>query len=111
MPRICYYIDPHQRNPQGFIPSVVTEGEPGFCPLVGSGEHAEPWYWGTDLETAERICAQANVDLGLTPYDVSNIIDSSITQQIRNDAAHETATARYQGRVSANFRARAAGQR
>lgn len=93
--RKCYYIDPNQKNPNGFIPSLVFEDESGFYPMVGSGEFAQPWYWGTDLETAQKLAAEANAELGLTPEDVARILASSITASIREDATQQDAEDRY----------------
>lgn len=79
-PRKCFYIPADAYvDGKGYVPSVVTEGEPGHAPLVGSGSHAEPWYWGHTYEEANTIAAKENERLGLTPDDVLNIVLSSMT--------------------------------
>jgi hypothetical protein len=83
--RIAFYVDETMKTEQGYIPSVVTEGEPGHSPLVGNGEFASPWYWGKDIETAKRLAADANAKLGLGPQEVLEIILSS-TSASRSEA-------------------------
>ena len=75
--RQAFYIDATMHTEHGFIPSVVTENEPGHTPMRGNGSHASPWYWGNDLATARRTAAKANADLGLSDSDVRDIIASS----------------------------------
>jgi hypothetical protein len=89
-PRRCYVILPEQRNDRGYIPSIVTEGEPGHAPLMGRGEFSQPWYWGTDLAAATRLCAEFNrKDFGLDGPECSAIVSSSVMASIRMDAAAE----------------------
>lgn len=78
-PRKCFFIptDAHVEG-QGFVPSLVTEGEAGHAPLVGSGAFAEPWYWGATYEEACEHAAKENERLGLTPDEVSAIVLSSM---------------------------------
>lgn len=93
-PRQCYFIPPGQSHPtKGFVPSLVTEGEAGHQPLTGRGELSEPWFWGSTYEEALTVCAKANDDLGLTAADVIAIVESSITEAIRADAARDRALA------------------
>lgn len=75
--RQAFYIDATMHTEHGFIPSVVTENEPGHTPMRGNGPHASPWYWGDDLATARHTAAKANADLGLSNSDVRDIIASS----------------------------------
>lgn len=77
--RSAFYVDETMKTEHGYVPSLVTEGEPGHAPLVGNGDHASPWYWGQDIETARRVAAEANAQLGLTPQDVLEIVLSSMT--------------------------------
>lgn len=81
-PRKCFYIshDAHVQG-KGFIPSIVTEGEPGHAPLVGSGDLAEPWFWGETYEEAKAIALEENGKLGLTRDDITEIIASSMRAQ------------------------------
>jgi hypothetical protein len=78
MARRCFYIPPDAYvEGHGFIPSMVTEGEPGHVPLAGNGQFAQPWYWGHTIEKAREIAAKENERLGLSPDDVATIIASS----------------------------------
>ncbi len=90
-PRICFFIVEGQFHPElGYIPSLVTEDEPGHSPMAGRGELSEPWYWGTDLETARKVCAMVNLDdFGLTEYDAAEIVASSVGASIIADARHQ----------------------
>lgn len=93
-PRWCFYVDETMVTPDGVIPSVVTEGEPGHAPMMGQGEHSSPWYWG-DLETAKQIAADENAKRGLTPEDCNEILASSIGAQIRSDSQQAELADRY----------------
>jgi len=92
-PRICYIVLEGQRDERGYIPSVVTEGEAGHSPLMGRGEHSRPWHWGRPTpegwEQAQRICADANTEMGLSEDDVTAITESSIVAQFRQDSAKQ----------------------
>jgi hypothetical protein len=79
-PRKCFYIPADAFVPgKGWIPSLVTENEPGHAPLAGDGSYfAEPWYWGMTFQEARTIAAAENAKLGLTEQDVNDIIISSM---------------------------------
>jgi hypothetical protein len=79
--RICVYVAPDMHAEQGYVPAIVTEGEPGYTPLTGNGPFAQPWYWGHDLTQAQQLAAQANARLGLSPEQVRSIIASSMAAQ------------------------------
>jgi hypothetical protein len=78
--RICIYVDATMVDPdsRGFIPAVVTENEPGYAPLTGQGDFAQPWVWGPTIEDALRQAAAYNIRLGLKPRDVIDIVMSSM---------------------------------
>jgi hypothetical protein len=77
--RTCYYIPPDQRDDQGFIPSLVTEDEPGHQPFMGNGPCAQPWHWGRTYEQARDEAAKNNrIDFGLDEEQVASIILSSV---------------------------------
>jgi hypothetical protein len=78
-PRQCFYIPEGQRDEAGYIPSLVTEGEPGHAPLTGNGACAQPWHWGTTYQEARAICDRENARLGLTPAEATDIVLSSMT--------------------------------
>jgi len=73
----CFYIPVDQFDENGYIPSVVTEGEPGHAPLTGNGPHATPWYWGHTYEEARQTAERENLERGITPEDAAEIVLSS----------------------------------
>lgn len=86
--RWCYWQDMDEHDKNGYIPSVVTEGEAGHSPLRGDPDkHQTPWYWGKTYEEAKRICAQQNERMGISEQDAADIVASSIGAQIRQKNA------------------------
>lgn len=80
--RQCYVVFENQYDDEGFIPSLVTEGEWGHTPLSGDPARLQAaWHFGKDLDTARRVCANANKDLGLTEDDVVTITASSMARR------------------------------
>lgn len=77
-PRQCFYQPIEQYDENGWIPSLVTEGEPGHTPLTGSGTAAAPWYWGKTYEEARARCQEENGKLGINPADAAKIVLSSM---------------------------------
>ncbi len=78
-PRKCFFIPVDGYvDGKGFVPSVVTENEPGHAPLIGSDNLSQPYYWGDTYDKAKAIAESENTRLGLTPGDVNNIILSSM---------------------------------
>lgn len=76
--RQCFVILATQRDEYGYIPSLVTENEPGHSPMTG-GPDQEPWRWGKTLDKAESVCAKVNLDrYGLTEHAADNIVCSSM---------------------------------
>lgn len=100
-PRQCFYIPIEQFHPEhGYIPSLVTEGEPGHSPLMGKDELAMPWYWGKTYEEAVANCAAANErNFHLTAEEVTEIVNSSIAASIRKDAEAERQKADYERKL------------
>ena len=91
MKRLCYYIPADAFvEGHGFRVSIVFEGEDGHrptgtWPYTGAPGEKMPWFWGNDFETAKGAAAQANANLGLSPDDVADIINSSIAAEVRLD--------------------------
>ena len=75
--RTAFFVPIGQCDEHGFIPSVVTENEPGHTPMTG-GREGTPWYWGKTYEEAQAVAAKANADKGLSHLDVTEIIASSM---------------------------------
>lgn len=77
--RWCYWILPEQFDPGlGYVPVVITEGEPGYIPLRG-GPGGRPWYWGIDYNEAMRVAREANeAENGLSLADTVTIVQSSM---------------------------------
>jgi hypothetical protein len=88
--RKCFYVPVDQFDANGYIPSMVTEDEPGHAPMTGNGSHAAPWYWGKTYEEATAVCAKENARLGISPEDAALIVASSM----RADDARSLASAR-----------------
>jgi hypothetical protein len=80
--RFCYYIPHDAKTPEGYIPSMVVEHEPGHRPMTGDANQ-EPWYWGTNREEAEAIAMHMNARMGLSPQDASEIVASSMFAKIQ----------------------------
>lgn len=88
--RTCIYVPVEQYvEGKGYVPSVVTEGEPGHSPLTGQGEHSQPWFWGHDYKKACEIADDYNRRLGLSDQDVADILASSIAEQLRSDGRRQ----------------------
>lgn len=82
--RKCMFIDASQRfNPdvdtQGYVPSLVTEGEPGHSPMMGQGEAASPWFWGRTYDEACKTADDYNRrTFGIEPIEAWKIVASSM---------------------------------
>lgn len=82
--RQCFFIPEGQRDEYGYIPSLVTENEPGHSPMTGD-ESQTPWYWGKTRERAERVCDRINKQrFGITPKTATRIVVSSMFNQEAN---------------------------
>jgi hypothetical protein len=80
--RACFYIPSGAFvEGHGYVPSLVTENEPGHVPLMGNGPGSAPWYWGMTYEKACEIAEAENAKLGLDPRDVMAIVASSMAAQ------------------------------
>lgn len=80
MKRQCYWVDndSFDEDKNAYIPSLVTEDEPGHR-LFSGGLDETPYYWGKTLDEARAVCAQVNKDLfGLSEEDTREIIRSSM---------------------------------
>jgi hypothetical protein len=82
-PRWCYRIPAEPYDENGWVPSVVTENEPGHAPLTGKGTCAAPWYWGRTYEQARKTARDENAKLGLAPEDAIRIVISSMRASYR----------------------------
>ena len=81
MARQCFYIPVAQDADRtgGFVPSLVTEDEPGHSPMIGKDKYSAPWVWGKTLAEAEKTCASYNLTkLGISEKDASDIVLSSM---------------------------------
>ena len=76
--RQCLYVDETMQHEGGYVPSMVTEGEPGHAPLEGNHPLASPWFFGQDIETAKRLVEETNAKLGITPDQAREIVLSSM---------------------------------
>jgi hypothetical protein len=81
--RQCYWVPEEQFDDEGWIPSLVTEGEPGHDPFTGKGPCASPWHWGRTLDEARATAARMNEqDFHLSEQDVLEIRLSSIAAHL-----------------------------
>lgn len=76
--RMCYMIQVGQFDANGYIPSLVVEGEAGHSPLTGREAYSRPWYFGKTYEEAEETCRKINEEMGLSRRDVIEIVMSSM---------------------------------
>ena len=76
--RYCFWIPASPHDESGYVPAMITEGQPGYKLMLGSGESAAPWYWGGTRQEALAVAAEANIRLGLSDRDVADIIASSL---------------------------------
>ena len=75
----CFYVHPTQEpTSEGYIPSIVFEGESGHYPMIGNGSHATPWYFGKTLDEAEARCTEENAKRGVSESEATRIITSSM---------------------------------
>jgi len=75
--RQCFCIPPSSLTEYGYVPSLVTENEPGHSPMAGEGK--TPWYWGKTIERAEQICARVNQKrFGISPATANRIVASTM---------------------------------
>lgn len=58
--RQVYFINPEHRAEGGYIPCLVTEGEPGYKLMSGREPTQAPWVWGPDYETAVATAEKQN---------------------------------------------------
>jgi hypothetical protein len=89
MARQCFYI-PIDGNPdgKGFIPSLVTEGEPGHSPMGdwrSDGISSPlPYRWGNDYDEAVLVAERTNLStFGLDREACIEIVASSMGASIR----------------------------
>lgn len=79
-PRQCFWIPAEPYDERGWVPSLVTEGEPGHQPLTGHGAQAQPWFWGHTYDEARKAAERENAQtFGLSPEDAAAIVASSVT--------------------------------
>lgn len=77
----CFYVDDEARDEHGIIALLVFGDEPGYTPMLGSNPPESTWYWGPDLEAAERVCDLVNLELfGLDRESALEIVGASIAQ-------------------------------
>ena len=73
--RWVYCLQETKRDPNNkdrFRVCMVFEDEPGFFPMLGQGEHANPWYWD------RAACRAQNEKRGFTEEEAYNIVSSSM---------------------------------
>jgi hypothetical protein len=67
-----------QFDENGFIPSVVFEGEKGHHPIMmGQGSCAVPWYWGKTYDECQALCDERNERAGISKLEAAKIVCAS----------------------------------
>jgi hypothetical protein len=94
-PRMAIHVDQTMLTPNGYVPAIVFEKEPGYYPLTGNGEMAQPWHWGHDLAVAKRLARGANAHLGLSPREAQDIVASSIAASLAPSAFQKPSDGRW----------------
>jgi len=85
-PRRCFMILAEPYDEGGYVPALVTEGEPGYGLMAGNrAKFQSPWYWGRDREQAVEIAEQENARMGISGDDAAEIIASSLAAQHARD--------------------------
>lgn len=87
----CYAILEAERDPEGYVPCIIVEGEAGYWALRGNGPCATPWYWGTTRQMADELCRRANEQRGLSDEDVARITLTSFAASPRPRDARDSA--------------------
>lgn len=84
-PRRCFYVDDYRAHPDGIVPVLVVEDEPGYSPMYGETA-AGTWHWGATLDEAWEIADKVNAELfGLDRAAANQIVGSSMRAQDAED--------------------------
>lgn len=70
MQRLIYVILETERDPEGYIPCIVKEGETGY--------YRTDWNWGTDLAHAREIAKRMNERMGIDAQTAEQIHDENM---------------------------------
>jgi len=69
--RRCYFILESQQNEQGeFRALIAVESESGY--------YETDWFWGSDLDQAEKIARDKNLVMGITKKEACLIVLSTM---------------------------------
>lgn len=69
--RVAYFILESQTNDKGeFRALVAKENESGY--------YKTDWFWGDDLEVAEKIARERNEKMGISADDAFKIVASTM---------------------------------
>lgn len=76
--RWVYYVGPGTYDAEhGYGVSIVFEKEPGHFPM-GTRPGQQRWYWGHDLDQAEKLCDEQNAKRGIDAKEAAIIVASSM---------------------------------
>lgn len=98
--RMVYFIPVQDYVPDhGYRVAIVKEGEGGYYPTgnwpytAGPGQQM-PYFWGHDLEKAQKLCEETNLKMGISPREAAEIIAQSMglgdATPKAKDGAHRT---------------------
>lgn len=81
----CYYVPFEQdvSRHNGYVPSLVVEGEPGHYPMTGSTGREAPWVWGDTYAKAVATCEEVNAQRGISKERAAEIVRSSTIHPIK----------------------------
>ncbi len=91
--RSVLYVDQTMYTPNGYVLVLVTECEAGFG---RTAPESEPWYFGKDIQTAKRLCDEANAKMGFTPEQAQEIVSGSMRLQNEQQAGREASDERWE---------------
>lgn len=92
-PRRCYFVPMDGFvDGAGYRASVVVEGQAGHhptgsWPYHGRPGETRPYFWGNDLEVAQKIADQMNERMGIDAKTAALIVASSMAAQMRQPRA------------------------
>lgn len=71
------YVDETMPIDGGFVPSMVTECQPGHTPLTGAAAGGRPWVWGPTIDLARKTAEDTNNNRGIDPDTAREVVISS----------------------------------
>ncbi|WP_394621244.1 hypothetical protein JNUCC0626_19765 [Lentzea sp. JNUCC 0626] len=72
----CWVIlEQYRTEVDGYVPALITVGNPDPEVASGQGDSSRPWVWGQNPAQAQEVCDKANADdYGLTHVQARDIV-------------------------------------